>query len=445
MVRPPLTLVDPGDDDSVSTAPDDAPTVVAKAVPAQSKQQQKESARFVRERKANHILETGLAISERKQACGKQLAAASLVDFLQRVDKDPEASLTQKREMLEGQKGLQMTGFRIWKRFKEIKALIKNVYSPLLEDPIEHSGWNWDKSFDVVRQKVWVKEGKDKKVNKEDRKMEDCPKSFEPVEFYTFKKNYTHHLLAAQEGAASKIGTDTNIPGDNLRSKLHSRKQQRREELTREKKKKKATTAQNNSNSASQENTLTAIKGNCYKQATLMSLLSKAHQAGRPGTGELMDQLINKFVLPELRQGVAAAKPSSTATAETTDYESEPEVGEDAMVDLTLAQNQMVDRTPAESEMVDPISAAIQSQTRPAPKAAVCAAGIHHCKRENMRISLGGDSMQCEDCILTSHPSCGELNDYDEFVCFNCKQRMAEEKENEAAAAAEDEAEMEAV
>jgi hypothetical protein len=85
--------------------------------------QLKVDAKVVRQWKANHILEAGLAISETREATMQVLEREVLAEFKRRVNKDPNASSSQKATMLLAQHQKEITGGRVWKRFKEIKKI----------------------------------------------------------------------------------------------------------------------------------------------------------------------------------------------------------------------------------------------------------------------------------------------------------------------------------
>jgi hypothetical protein len=232
--------------DASSPSPSPPPSPV-KAV-LKSKSRQKEDAKFVRERRCHHILLAGLAISERRCTNRAKLHDDVLKDFQERVSKDPDASSKQKEEMLEGHGNKPLQGNRIWTRFKEIKSTIKNTYQRLYENPKDHSGWNQDTAFECTRKKIWVESIKATPgVAIVARKMDDCPANFEPVEFYTFKKNFDHPKLSGK-AAESRIGDDVNNPDMSLRAQVISRKKQRQDENHRAKKQKKDATSQKNSN-----------------------------------------------------------------------------------------------------------------------------------------------------------------------------------------------------
>jgi hypothetical protein len=134
---------DDNDNGGVETSLPADPAVEVATVAPRSKQQQKADAKVVRQLKAKHILEAGLVISERKEATMQVLEREVLAEFKRRVDKDPNASSSQKANMLLAQQQKEITGARVWKRFTEIKKIITLTFLPLLKDPINHSGWDW--------------------------------------------------------------------------------------------------------------------------------------------------------------------------------------------------------------------------------------------------------------------------------------------------------------
>jgi hypothetical protein len=372
--------------------------------------------KVTRQWKAKHILEAGLVISERREATMQVLEREVLAEFKRRVDKDPNASSSQKANMLLAQQQKEITGARVWKRFKEIKKIICLSFMPLLKDPIDHSGWDWNRCFEDLRLNLWVKEGKEKK--KEVRNIKDCPDSFEPVEFHAFKNNHTHPKLAGKKGAA-KIGADGNSGDDSLRTQLSSRKQQRTEAMQRERKKKRATIAENNSNSSSQqEHSLQARKVVCYENLCYMGLLAKAHGAGRPGTGVMMDKLLVKLVVPLLQSPAGMAPANMENDSDTVEVLHE-----------TTPRSPIIPRRVAAAEAEESNLA----NAHPAEKASLCVAGVC-CERENPRIKLGELAIMCFECVSNAHPSCGEMTKMsedatiEEFACSICITKMKEDE-----------------
>ena len=215
----------------------------------------------VMERRISHVFAAGLMVSEGGTKKMADLENSVLANFSTLVDADEDSTPLMKAAMKKAQGGStnDMKGSSVWRKYKQVKALIANQMMPFWEFK---SGDNESDALNRVRKEVWAfferkkmeEAAKKKKAKKwrqpatddsgkveDDNKdveewfeidPEDCPELWFCAELFTFKMFRADPLLQRTSGSEESSGLEeTDI--ELVTRKVNSRRQQRQMLLTK--------------------------------------------------------------------------------------------------------------------------------------------------------------------------------------------------------------------
>ena len=193
--------------------------------------------RIVSEHQAFHILRSFLTVSETGEKALPLLYSSTTTAFAAYVAADTDLNDDMKTAAMLGNRNIPLTGAKLWSRAKDYKSNFINKYQPIKNNTVTPSGTsNDDEIIDLVRKKFWYNKEKETARTKEvDPPMsyEDCPQTYQPVDFYAYRHLHDHVKLQMVGLSNKRTNSDPEAGNEGMvRSKTHSRKVQRQVDKT---------------------------------------------------------------------------------------------------------------------------------------------------------------------------------------------------------------------
>jgi hypothetical protein len=157
-----------------------------------------EHKKVIEHHRALHLLKAFLAITKKKQAKSSDLVKQAEAEFKNRIAGDSKLNDVMKSQALLGNKNTPIDGEAFWSRVKEYKSKIINIYQVVFKEDPPSSTTSLNDILEVCRKKVWFKEQTKKVISKGGEKplsWKECPKTFEPADWFTFTQLYDHVKL----------------------------------------------------------------------------------------------------------------------------------------------------------------------------------------------------------------------------------------------------------
>jgi hypothetical protein len=152
--------------------------------------------RIVSEHQVLHILRSFLTVSETGEKALPQLYSSTKIAFEKYVAADTDFNDDMRSAAMLGNRNVSLTGAKLWSRAKDYKSNFINKYQPIKNNTVTPSGTsNNDEIIDLVRKKVWFNKEKETARTKEvDPPMsyEDCPQTYQPVDFFAYRQLHEH-------------------------------------------------------------------------------------------------------------------------------------------------------------------------------------------------------------------------------------------------------------